>query len=220
MSPAFDFRDQIAGDDWDIAKGFLIEQLDQLYAFLNVPSIPDNGSTAPPPVVAPPPESIDPLWGLLSYTTGAATSSVTVTGLDLQTDLAYRFFIQTGLTSAADYLSVQPNAEAVAVNTVAIWYVTQAGVNAAYGNAAQTSWDLTGTITGRGFSGELTMQAGINHKPHGDFRLTADDSIGAINSYVGSVWRNNVNNITSMRFFLHGGKTCDWRIWCAKPTRP
>lgn len=162
-------------------------------------------------------------WSLVSYTTGAAGTTKTVSGLDLATDKGYMIVINARNTVAAAAYSAQINADSTA--NVHHWASQYYKLTNGAGNAASdtdTSWQLN---TGFGdMSITCTMYLNYNSNlPQANWTTGATgfggDTTVRASTTTGGGYYNSSTNITSIVFSRNDANNADWAIWVFKSSQ-
>jgi hypothetical protein len=150
--------------------------------------------------------------------TASAAVSITIPGLDLNTDLQYDFRIETTKSAANQTLAAQTNADATNNQAYYSEYKRSSGISAtAFLNAGATQWELSATDPWKSFAGTLRLYLNADGQPAADWAFTGRENAGGDGcaALTGSGVRIVTTNVTSMKFFLSGG-TCDWRVFVRK----
>lgn len=160
-------------------------------------------------------------WTFVSYNTASAASSITVSSLNLSTDLQYHFIINCK-SSSSGLLTAQVNGASTGSDHA--WAIQ--GVGFTGGSATETNtgdeadslWTLSHNSGGRSHHCSLFLAFNGNT----EIAMWETSSIGnaggaenfpAINNGAGAFISND--EITSMKF-AHNGGTGDWKVWVFK----
>lgn len=164
-------------------------------------------------------------WSLVSYTTAATGASITISGLDLDTDLHYHFVIHCRNVTNAGLLQAKVNNDGTASRHIDAghgnkWNGAANEENVGDAKAAAVNvWTLC--HTGGNNSHVCTMDLAYNNNlPLAVFQTvsmgsaaTNDDIVAISNgggAFVGGA------NVTSIVFSHNSGTNCDWAVWVFK----
>jgi hypothetical protein len=155
----------------------------------------------------------------VSYTTGSGVATFTVSGLDLNTDLAYDILILTGLLSGAgDSISARINNDATAdQNWNAHTFGSTTASTFTSANGA-TTIVLTGTTTiSLDWAIKLRLRLTRDGRPNLSAEATSTyDASGNGSLRVNSSGsKNATTNVTSIRFYT-ASATCNWKVYVSK----
>lgn len=152
------------------------------------------------------------------YSTATGAGSITISSLDLATDLAYDFEVETTDASAAstNSLTVQINGTSGGADGWTGTYTRAAAPAAtAAGGTGAGVWELSATQVSAKWSGQFSLRlAGSGPHPYATWHLAGLDSSGGAQNVIdisGAGMRQAATNVTSVKFAL-SANTCDWRV--------
>lgn len=164
-------------------------------------------------------------WSVKSYTTGANSTSFSVTGLDLATDLRYKFIVEADALWATSAASFTYTINSV---TTASSYIPTGGENNNDGTTTGTGTldfedNAMNFMSSQCNSMHMEMNAsllsydGTNSRPvfQWDVGGLGQDATMKVFNVRGSGYQNTQTNITSIQFKSSVAK--DWRVWVLKP---
>lgn len=156
---------------------------------------------------------------LVSYTTAAAASTITISGLNLNTDLNYDFVVETDLLSAVNNIYLRMNDNSTADQN---WVVSVIGTATAFTSTTSTGVgqvQLNGSTLSPAtdFAANISLRIVRDGRPALKWEMFSgyDGGDGAV-QWMGAGSKNATTNVTSVRIFTSAGATCNWRVWCLK----
>lgn len=172
------------------------------------------------------------VYQLVSYTSGTGTS-VTVSSLDLATDLQYKVIVELeGTASGANAQSWRLRINGITTSTYkyltrSTYWAGGAASSTQEGSAGASSIAINPALY-RGYYGELDFflmkQDGTNNRVMTNFNFYCSDDPGASSDDMrivnGMGWQTSQANLTSITFAQSsttGTPTCAYKIWILKP---
>jgi len=172
-------------------------------------------------------------YSLVSYSTGTS-SSITVSSLDLSTDLAYKIVFQWNTTAAGTNgggvhmrISGSSASEYNWVNQKVTW--TTSATSSQEGKTAENNWIMVGTDGGANYKccfGEVMLRLfsidGTNTRVSGKWEnmgIEQPDGTDESSHYTGGGYNTGQSNVTSVtftRFNTSGSPTDAWKVWVFK----
>jgi hypothetical protein len=158
-------------------------------------------------------------WALKNYTAVSATS-VSVSSLDLSTDLKYKIVLTCSGNNSQANLQMKINGSSAANYNYATAqvYFNGAGSGSNYGTSGDSAWGLTATAANT-YEAEVDLAKLVTNSVTqilANWRL-GGMGIDANSAYLVGVQGSGVNsaqtNVTSITFQLGGAPSCDWKVW-------
>ncbi len=161
-------------------------------------------------------------WAFKSYTTATGTATVTVSSLDLNTDLAYQFVIETSEFAAAEGITARVNADATGDSAYTVSSEdTSAGAADAQATGV-TQMVLHGAASCFAWAGRVNVCLVRDGRPSIGFLMHGarnTSGTGGVQHAVGSGLKNATTNLTSMQFLAINTNTANWKVWCFKASQ-